>query len=133
MDLHAAHTQGILDMIEYPAELWDVPRVAAYHHEKMDGSGPFGIDGDKIPLTARVISVADVFDALATDRPYRAAMPLSEVFALLDRGAGRDWDVSVIAALRDALPDILTEVYARDPEEAVALQDDSDDSMEQAA
>src|SRR6185436_5469318 len=73
MDQHATHTQDILDMIQYPAELWDVPRIAAYHHEKMDGTGPFGISGDNIPLAARIISVADVFDALVSDRPYRAA------------------------------------------------------------
>ena len=46
MDQHATHTQDILDMIDYPADLWDVPRIAAYHHEKIDGTGPFGVVGD---------------------------------------------------------------------------------------
>lgn len=128
MDLHAAHTQGILDMIEYPGELWDVPRIAAYHHEKMDGSGPFGVAGDKIPLAARIISVADVFDALASDRPYKAAMPLNEVFAVLDKGAGRDWDPAVIGALRDCVSEVLAEVYGREP----ATRRD-DEPMERAA
>lgn len=142
MDLHAAYTQGILDMIEYPAELWDVPRIAAYHHEKMDGSGPFGIDGGKIPLAARVISVADVFDALASDRPYRAAMPPEEVFAILDRGRDHDWDGLVIDALRETIAGVLAEVYGRDAIAAAAIAetlavtpqvDDDDDTLEKAA
>jgi HD-GYP domain-containing protein (c-di-GMP phosphodiesterase class II) len=118
MDLHAAHTQGILDMIEYPAEMWDVPRVAAYHHEKMDGSGPFGIAGDQIPLAARIISVADVFDALASDRPYKAALPANEVFQVLDRGRDHDWDARIIDALKGAISDVLAEVYGRDANES---------------
>ena len=134
MDRHAAHTQGILDMIEYPAELWDVPRIAAYHHEKMDGSGPFGIAGDDIPLAARIISVADVFDALVSDRPYKKALPPEEVLAVLDRGRGRDWDPSVIDALREAMGDVLAEVYGIEPGADVdeGLDDDLDD-LAQAA
>lgn len=133
MDLHAAHTQGILDMIEYPAELWDVPRIAAYHHEKMDGSGPFGIPGDQVPLAARVISVADVFDALVSDRPYKAALSLKEVFAVLHRGRGRDWDPRIIDALKSALSDILADVYRRDVNDVLTHRDDLDDPLERAA
>ncbi len=130
MDLHAAHTQGILDMIEYPAELWDVPRIAAYHHEKMDGSGPFGVAGAKIPLAARVISVADVFDALVSARPYKAALPPEQVFSVLDRGRARDWDPVVIDALREALPTVLADVYALDISPSAGRDDDT---LEQAA
>ena len=61
MAQHAAYTQSILDMIEYPEELREVPRIAAYHHEKLDGSGPFGLREPDIPVQARIISVADVF------------------------------------------------------------------------
>ena len=126
MDQHATHTQGILDMIEYPAELWDVPRIAAYHHEKMDGTGPFGIAGDAIPLAARIISVADVFDALSSDRPYKAALPPEEVLAVLDKGAGRDWDSAVIDSLRNALGDVLADVYSRDYESSAETGEDDD-------
>lgn len=133
MDLHAAHTQGILDMIEYPAELWEVPRVAAYHHEKMDGSGPFGIAGGDIPLAARIISVADVFDALVSDRPYKPAMSLKEVFRVLNRGRGRDWDSSIIDALKRALSDIMSAVYGRELNELLERRDDLDDPLERAA
>ncbi len=133
MDLHAAHTQGILDMIEYPAELWDVPRIAAYHHERMDGTGPFGIPGDDIPLAARIISVADVFDALVSDRPYKSALPPEEVLAVLDKGAGRDWDPIVIDALRDTLGDVLAEVYSRNYELVADEDEDEDEDDEPLA
>ena len=111
MDLHAAHTQSILDMIEYPADLWDVPRIAAYHHEKMDGTGPFAVAGEDIPRAARIISVADAFDALASARSYKAALAPSEVIALLKRGQGRNWDPVVVRALRDVLDEVLRDVY----------------------
>jgi HD-GYP domain-containing protein (c-di-GMP phosphodiesterase class II) len=131
MDLHATHTQGILDMIQYPAELWDVPRIAAYHHEKIDGSGPFGIAGDRIPLAARIISVADVFDALVSDRPYKAALPPDEVFAVLDRGRDKDWDPVVIDALRESVHEVLAEVYGRDLPVTPSVE--PDEPMERAA
>ena len=111
MDLHAAYTQSILDMIEYPAHLWDVPRIAAYHHEKTDGSGPFGIVGDDIPQVARIISVADVFDALLSSRSYKAALQPREAMALLRRGQGRDFDPQVVKALREVADEVLRNVY----------------------
>jgi len=111
MDLHAAYTQGILDMIEYPAHLWDVPRIAAYHHEKMDGSGPFGVEGEDIPLVARIISVADVFDALVSERSYKSALKPREALALLRRGQGHDFDPQVVRALREIADDVLRDVY----------------------
>lgn len=111
MELHAAHTQGILDMIQYPSHLWDVPRIAAYHHEKLDGTGPFGVAGQDIPMAARIIAVADVFDALASTRRYRAAMPPAEVLAKLEQGKGTDFDPVIVDALAAALDDVMLEVY----------------------
>lgn len=112
MEQHAAHTQGILDMIQYPAHLWDVPRIAAYHHEKLDGSGPFGIAGEDIPAAARIITVADVFDALVSARRYRAAMSPSRALGMLETGKGRDFDPLVIDALRAVVPEVMLQVYA---------------------
>lgn len=116
MDQHAAHTQSILDMIEYPADLWNVPRIAAYHHEKMDGSGPFGVAGEHIPLAARIISVADVFDALVSARAYKAALPAEQALDKLDAGKGHDWDGAAVDALRGVAGDVLAEVYGIDLE-----------------
>ena len=128
IDQHAAHTQSILDMIEYPADLWDVPRIAAYHHEKIDGTGPFGVAGDNIPRAARIIAVADVFDALVTARSYKPALPPEMALARLAAGKGRDWDEAAVDALHAVVGDVLTEVYRLEPDRA-----DGDEPMERAA
>jgi len=76
-----------------------VPAIR-YHHERTDGSGyPDGLVGEAIPLGARVVAVADVFDALTSDRPYRAALPPAAALADLGRQAGRTLDACVVAAL----------------------------------
>ena len=111
MDRHAAYTQSILDMIDYPADLWDVPRIAAYHHEKIDGSGPFGVAGHDIPPAARIISVADVFDALVSERSYKPALPAERALAKLEAGRDRDWDAAAVDALRAVAGDVLADVY----------------------
>jgi putative nucleotidyltransferase with HDIG domain len=70
------------------------------HHEQYDGTGyPDGLAGTDIPLGARLLAVADTFDALMSDRPYRKALAPSALEAILSGGAGRQWDPEVIAAL----------------------------------
>jgi ribonuclease P protein subunit RPR2 len=72
--------------------------VVASHHERWDGSGyPRGVAGDEIPLSARIFSIADAFDAMTNDRPYRVALPLSEARASLAAGAGGQFDPSLVA------------------------------------
>jgi putative nucleotidyltransferase with HDIG domain len=68
------------------------------HHDKFDGSGYHPLRGDQIPLEARIIAVADVYDALASDRPYRKAMSPYEVKEILLKGAGTDFDPAVVNA-----------------------------------
>jgi len=98
---HAAHSEAILEKITVFA---DLARVAGAHHERLDGKGyPRGISGDAICLDTRIISTADVFDALTADRPYRAAMPVSKAFAILNEGAGSSHDPRCIAALERAI------------------------------
>jgi HD-GYP domain-containing protein (c-di-GMP phosphodiesterase class II) len=116
MDHHASYTQTILDKIEYPEELREVPRVAAYHHEKLDGTGPLAIAGADIPLPARIISVADVFDALLSPRVYKQPLPPATVLDVLERGRGSDWDGEVIDALRGVVLSVLGEIYGIDEE-----------------
>lgn len=75
-------------------------RIALRHHERMDGSGyPGGIAGDEIPIEARLVAVADVFDALTHDRPYRAAWPLDVVLRYLEKNAGSHFDSAIVRAL----------------------------------
>lgn len=67
--------------------------VATYHHEKWNGRGyPAGLSKDEIPLCARIMAVADVFDAVSAKRCYRDAMPLEECFQIIREGSGRDFD-----------------------------------------
>jgi putative two-component system response regulator len=66
--------------------------IIRHHHEKLDGSGyPDGLRGDAIPLTARVLTVVDVFDALATDRPYRKALPHNEALGIMREEVQHGW------------------------------------------
>ncbi len=70
-----------------------------HHHERCDGSGyPDGLAGEAIPIGARVVAVADVFDALTSDRPYRAALPQEAALDYLGRQAGRTLDARAVAA-----------------------------------
>jgi cyclic di-GMP phosphodiesterase len=73
--------------------------VIRHHHEKMDGSGyPDGLRGEAIPLKARILQVADIYDALTTDRPYREALPHNEALSILFAEADNGWlDASVVS------------------------------------
>jgi hypothetical protein len=74
------------------------------HHERYDGKGyPRGLGGKQIPLGARIIAVADVYDALTSERPYRRAFTSAEALEELQRGAGIQFDPLVVEALRQAL------------------------------
>ncbi len=78
--------------------------VGGHHHERLDGKGyPYGLSAEQISPEVRIVSVADVFDALTADRPYRAAMPVSQAFAIMDRDAGTALDPRCLEALRRAL------------------------------
>lgn len=115
MSQHAEHTQGVLDRIAYPRHLSNVPLLAAYHHEKMNGTGPYRIAGRDIPIQSRIISVADVFDALISARVYKEPMAPEQVLAILERGKGTEWDADVVDGVRNSLSRILVEVYGRPP------------------
>jgi GAF domain-containing protein len=112
MSRHAAHTEAILDKIVYPEHLRQVPMVAAYHHEKLDGSGPLQIPEKSIPTASRIIAVADVFDAMVSPRVYKEAVKLDEVIQMFEQGKGKSWDPAVVRALRQIAPDLMSTLYA---------------------
>jgi putative two-component system response regulator len=82
--------------------------IAEAHHERWDGGGyPHGLSGTAIPLAARIVAVADVFDALTTQRPYKAAMPLDEARACIEAESGRHFDPDCVAAFLSRWGDIV--------------------------
>jgi HD-GYP domain-containing protein (c-di-GMP phosphodiesterase class II) len=102
-------------MEQHPVVGWDILRevdflgeaklVVRHHHERWDGSGyPDGLEGDHIPLAARVFAVADVLDALTTVRPYRAPSPLSEARDMIHVAAGSQFDPQVVDAFLSIPP-----------------------------
>ncbi|MBI4499251.1 MAG: response regulator [Chloroflexi bacterium] len=78
--------------------------IALAHHERWDGTGyPQGLKGDDIPLLARIVTVADVYDALIYERPYKAAWPLQEALAEIERQKGRQFDPQVVDAFQQVV------------------------------
>ena len=74
-------------------------QVAMYHHEKWNGKGyPEGLSGIDIPLCARIMAVANVFDAVSAKRCYRDALPLEECYKIIVQGRGEDFDPDVVDA-----------------------------------
>src|SRR4051812_5213073 len=104
MQTHAEIGKQILQGSESPL-LQLAESIAWTHHEKIDGSGyPRGLRGDEIPLEGRVAAVADVFDALTRDRPYREAMPLAEAAAVMASGRGSHFDADILDAFMAEIP-----------------------------
>jgi len=82
--------------------------VALTHHERWDGGGyPQGLAGEEIPLEGRIVAVADVFDALLSDRCYRGAIPVENAVAIMEEGRGAHFDPGVVDALLDNLEEVL--------------------------
>lgn len=83
-------------------------RIALSHHEKWDGSGyPQGLSGTAIPIEARIVAIADVFDALTSVRPYKKAWTIDEAVSHIERHAGTHFDPALVAAFRRVLPRII--------------------------
>lgn len=75
----------------------DILPIIKHHHERYDGKGyPDGLRGEKIPITARIVAIADAFDAMTSDRPYRAGLNPVEAIEILHNGAGKQWDPQLV-------------------------------------
>lgn len=96
--MHPRFTYEILGQIRGQERMTE---IAANHHERLDGKGYWrGLDAHALDLDMRILAAADVFDALSASRPYREALPLTKVFAIMEEGAGQHLDASCIDALR---------------------------------
>jgi HD-GYP domain-containing protein (c-di-GMP phosphodiesterase class II) len=97
MSRHPAAGYEILAPISHPYA--DIPLMARNHHERMDGNGyPDGLKGDQIPPGARIVTLADSFDAMTTDRPYRKKLPLEDVLEDFRVNTGTQFDPEVVCA-----------------------------------
>ncbi|MBK8397813.1 MAG: response regulator [Leptospiraceae bacterium] len=93
------HTNGLLGMAR---------RISISHHEKWDGSGyPYGLKGQGIPMEARIVAVADVFDALTTERPYKKPWTIEDACNFLKDQSGKHFDPDLIPLFLAKLPEIL--------------------------
>lgn len=82
--------------------------VALTHHEKYDGTGyPQGLKGQDIPISGRIVAIADVFDALTSVRPYKKAWPMEEAVAFIKLQSGQHFDPKVVRSFLNVLPDII--------------------------
>jgi hypothetical protein len=107
MQMHTAFGGEIIG--DHHSELLKLARsVAVAHHEKWDGSGyPHGLVGESIPWAARVVAIADVFDALTSDRPYKPAWPVAAAVDHIQARAGTDFDPALVESFIAAMPEML--------------------------
>lgn len=91
--------------------LHDLIPMVKYHHEHIDGSGyPYGLKGDEIPLSAKIVAVADAFHALISDRPYRKGLSFNKACEILKMGAGVQWDKDLVREFIIIAPSLATNI-----------------------
>ncbi len=99
--------ENAISTVEGDNYLKEARNMAAYHHERWDGKGyPEGIHGEVIPLSARIMAVADVFDALTSPRVYKPAFPLDKALAILEEGKGTQFDPKCVEVFMESLPEV---------------------------
>jgi diguanylate cyclase (GGDEF)-like protein/putative nucleotidyltransferase with HDIG domain len=110
----------ILEPVRFP---WPVVPIVMSHHERWDGNGyPKGLQGEEIPIGGRIVSLADVFDALTSTRPYRSAMTREKAIEFLQAGSGTQFDPHVVDTFVASLPEIEARI------EQLELLDGEEDS-----
>jgi diguanylate cyclase (GGDEF)-like protein/putative nucleotidyltransferase with HDIG domain len=108
MKVHTIVGAEILERVGFP---YPVVPVVRHHHERWDGRGyPDGLRGDEIPITARILAIADCYDAVREERQYRRAMTRHEAIDLLRQGSNTTFDPNVVAAFLDHLDEFETEI-----------------------
>jgi putative two-component system response regulator len=126
MKLHTTIGGRILSEGEHFPSLEAGRIVALQHHEKWDGSGyPFGSKGEDIHVFARIVMVADVFDALASDRPYKKAFPIEKIIEIMEEGRGQFFEPRLLQLFMDNL-----QQFIQIRENLKDQQDDVDPLME---
>ncbi len=109
MKTHTTIGYNILSA-EYSSELMETAKmIAVSHHEKWDGSGyPYGLKGKDIPIEARIVALADVFDALTSERPYKKAWSVEDAMCEMNKQRDRHFDSGLVDVFEEILPDVLS-------------------------
>lgn len=88
--------------------------ITLHHHERYDGFGyPVGLKGERIPFESQIISIADAFDAMTSDRPYRKALSVSHAISLIKEESGKQFHSGLVARSEFLLPEIHSQIWAR--------------------
>jgi len=104
MKSHVIVGHKIIEHIDFP---WDIKSVVYQHHERMDGSGyPHGLKGDEITIPARIVAIADVYESMSTNRPYRNFVPHESVINYLEENKGILFDANYIDSLFQCLEEV---------------------------
>ena len=129
MKTHTLHGAKIVEnamaIVPDSDYLNEARNIATYHHEKWDGSGyPKGLKGEEIPLSARVMAVADVFDALVSRRSYKEPFPFEKAVDIIREGSGKQFDPTVVEVFMDALDKVkaIADEYERILEERNSIE-----------
>jgi diguanylate cyclase (GGDEF)-like protein/putative nucleotidyltransferase with HDIG domain len=110
MKIHTIVGAQILERVDFP---YPVVPIVRHHHERWDGCGyPDGLKGEQIPITARILTVVDCFDAVREDRQYRRGMTREEACGFLERNAGKQFDPNVVEAFLTSLAKYEQEIVA---------------------
>ncbi|HIG0327134.1 TPA: HD domain-containing phosphohydrolase [Legionella pneumophila] len=104
MKTHVAVGNKIIEHMDFP---WDVKSVVSQHHERMDGSGyPNGLKGDEIVIPARIVAIADVYESMSTNRPYRNAMPQESILEYFEENKETLFDANYVDCLFQCLTEL---------------------------
>ncbi|TAN57128.1 MAG: HD domain-containing protein [Rhodospirillales bacterium] len=109
------HVEHGIDIVKRSSWLAEAAKIVEAHHEKFDGTGyPLGLTGENIPLGARIFAIADVFDALTSERPYKNALGLDETLRIMNEGSGTHFDPTLLAAFAKLAPKLHTDFGGRE-------------------
>ena len=113
-----SHVAEGVSLIAHSSWLEEAGEVVGGHHEKYDGSGyPHGLRGEEIPLVARIFAIADVFDALTSERPYKDAIPLDKTMSILEAGRGSHFDPELIDSFAEISEGVYRDIAGREDDD----------------
>ena len=112
--MHCAEGEAIVDEIiknsEIDGFLSHAKKFAGHHHEKWNGTGyPYGLKGEDIPLQGRIMAIADVYDALVTERPYKKPFTHDEAVSIIVKDSGTHFDPKIVEAFKNVADDFWVE------------------------